>query len=109
MAIIMMNLRAGYPVAGHVDYKSSGIGDHWILIVQNSRSEFDAIDPATGRLLHLTSAPASAQDGPPVTRTENIMHGVLFGWGRGGSNNQQKYVVVRFALLAPASGGYCGT
>lgn len=106
--LIELNLRYGYPVAGHVDYKSSGIGDHWILLVRRTAgTEFDAIDPATGRLLKLTSAPQSSMDGPRVTRTTNIENGVLFGWGRGGSNNQQKYIIVRFALLSPAAGGLC--
>lgn len=53
------------------------------------------------------SAPECSVDGPAVVPTTSIEKGVLFGWGRGGSNEQQKYVVVRFALLAPASGGFC--
>jgi hypothetical protein len=108
VTLIATSLLAGNPVAAHVDYKSSGIGDHWILIVERTDSaEFDAIDPATGRIVHLTSAPRSAIDGPRVTRTENIKNGVLFGWGGGGSSAQQKYVVVRFALLTPFATSFC--
>ncbi|WP_295584990.1 peptidoglycan-binding domain-containing protein [uncultured Lamprocystis sp.] len=100
---ISSNLLAGHPIAAQVDYKSSAVGDHWILLIRrNGTDEFDAIDPATGRALKLTSAPQTPASGPSLTRTVSIPHGVLFGWGQGGSTNQQQYVVVRFALLAPA-------
>jgi hypothetical protein len=104
---IESNLLAGNPVAAHVDYKSSAIGDHWILITKrNGNGTFGCIDPATGRAMTLTSSP------PPAMAVQQGMDrdlagGVLFGWGQGGSSNQSKYVVKRFGLLAPASGGYC--
>jgi len=108
---IESHLAAGFPVAGQVDYKSSNIGDHWILIARRGpNATFDAIDPATGRLVKLTKAPMSSIGDPKGgPRTDAIAKGVLFGWGQGGSNNQMKYVVVRFALLAPLSGGYCAS
>jgi peptidoglycan hydrolase-like protein with peptidoglycan-binding domain len=108
---IESHLAAGFPVAGQVDYKSSNIGDHWILIARRGpNATFDAIDPATGRLVTLTKAPMSSIGDPKGgPRTDAIAKGVLFGWGQGGSNNQMKYVVVRFALLAPLSGGYCAS
>lgn len=109
VSFIESNLAAGNPVAGHVDYKSSNVGDHWILIVsRNANATFDAIDPATGRLVKLTKAPMSSPNDPKGgPRTDAISKGVLFGWGQGGSANQLKYVVVRFGLLAPVGGGYC--
>jgi hypothetical protein len=106
---IESNLAAGNPVAGHVDYKSSNVGDHWILIARRRPDgTFDAIDPATGRVVTLTKSPRSSL-GDPVAgpRTLAIPKGVLFGWGQGGSNSQMNYVVVRFGLLAPLGGGYC--
>jgi hypothetical protein len=108
VAFIESNLAAGNPVAGHVDYKSSKVGDHWILIVdRHPNATFDAIDPATGRLIKLTKAPmSSANDPKGGPRTDSIKNGVLFGWGQGGSKSQMNYVVVRFGLLAPFSGGY---
>src|SRR5690606_6302252 len=97
----------GNPVAAHVDYKSTAVGDHWILIVGRvNANQFQAIDPATGKVVILTSAPQSTSGGPAVQRFENIPNGVLFGWGQGGSRNQQRYVVTGFARLAPAGGGY---
>jgi hypothetical protein len=108
VSLIELNLTSGYPVAAHVDYKSSGIGDHWILVIRRTAgAEFEAIDPATGRLLKLTSGPQSSPNDPPLVRNTSIDKGVLFGWGQGGSKNQQQYVVVRFALLGPAVGGFC--
>jgi hypothetical protein len=105
---IESHLAAGFPVAGHVDFRSSNVGDHWILIVQRRPDgTFDAIDPATGRMVRLTKSPVSSMFDPKGgPRTDAIGKGVLFGWGQGGSRSQQNYVVVRFALLAPLSGGY---
>ena len=106
---IESNLAAGFPVAGHVDYKSSNVGDHWILIVQRrNNATFDAIDPATGKVVSLTKAPQSSIGDPKGgPRTDAIKKGILFGWGQGGSASQMNYVVVRFGLLAPVGGGYC--
>lgn len=103
------NLGAGYPVAAHVDYKSSNVGDHWILVVRRrSDATFDAIDPATGRVVTLTKAPMSSIGDPKgAPGLDSVLKGVLYGWGQGGSKSQMKYVVVRFGLLAPLSGGYC--
>jgi hypothetical protein len=105
---IESHLAGGFPVAGHVDFKSSNIGDHWILIVQRRPDgSFDAIDPATGLLVRLTKSPASSMSDPKGgPRTDAIKKGVLYGWGQGGSRSQLNYVVVRFGLLAPLSGGY---
>jgi hypothetical protein len=103
------HLAAGFPVAGHVDYYSSNIGDHWILIVQRRPDgTFVAIDPAYGQRVTLTKAPQSSlRDPKGGPRTDAIKKGVLFGWGQGGTSNQLYYVVVRFGLLAPLGGGYC--
>ncbi|HEY8258273.1 MAG TPA: hypothetical protein VIG08_11525 [Gemmatimonadales bacterium] len=108
---IESHLAAGFPVAGHVDYKSSNVGDHWILIAgRRPNGTFDAIDPATGRVVTLTRSPMSSMSDPKGgPRTDAIAKGVLFGWGQGGSSSQLKYVVVRFGLLAPLSGGYCAS
>jgi hypothetical protein len=106
---IESHLAMGFPVAGHVDYKSSKIGDHWILIAQRRPDgTFDAIDPAYGKVVTLTKAPMSSVGDPKGgPRTDAIAKGVLFGWGQGGSKNQLNYVVVRFGLLAPLGSGYC--
>lgn len=105
---IASHLAAGFPVAGHVDFKSSNIGDHWILIMRRrSDATFDAIDPAYGKLVTLTSAPMSSMLDPKGgPRTDAIKKGILFGWGQGGKGGQVNYVVVRFGLLGPLSGGY---
>ena len=103
---IESNLIATNPVAANVDYRESERGDHWILITKRfGDGTFGCIDPATGRALKLTKSPPPANVQKEMKR--DLEGGVLFGWGQGGSGNQQKYVVKRFALLAPASGGYC--
>jgi hypothetical protein len=104
---ISSHLAAGFPVAGHVDYKSSNVGDHWILIMRRrTDASFDAIDPAYGQLVTLTSSPMSSRNDPKGgPRTDAISKGVLFGWGQGGRGGQINYVVVRFGLLAPIGGG----
>ncbi len=108
VAFIESNLAAGNPVAGHVDYKASNVGDHWILIFRrNPDGTFEAIDPATGRVVRLTKSPMSSLGDPRGgPRIDAIAKGVLFGWGQGGSPHQMNYVVVRFGLLAPQGGGY---
>jgi hypothetical protein len=106
VAFIESHLAAGLPVAGNVDYKGSDAGDHWILIFRRRPDgTFDAVDPSYGDLVTLTKAPMSSpQDPKGGPRTAAIKKGVLFGWGLGGTKDQGKYVVTRFALLAP--GGY---
>ncbi len=100
-------LSAGFPVAAHVDYKSSAVGDHWILVIKRYHDgTYDSIDPATGRLLKLTSRGVSTGNKKSQPNAAAVSNGVLFGTGQGGSTNQSKYVVVRFALLAPAGGGW---
>jgi hypothetical protein len=108
VALIDCHLTYGYPVAANLDYKGSAAGDHWILIVQRFGDyTFGSIDPSYGRELRLTAHPQCAPGTPQFTREENIKRGVLYGLGMGGTASQQQYVVVRFALLSPASGGIC--
>lgn len=107
VGFIRSHLAYAYPVAAHVDYKSSGIGDHWILVTRRNGASYDAIDPATGRHMVLTDSPMSTAGTGAMSRTTSVANGVLFGWGGGGSKNQQLYVVVRFGLLSPAAGGVC--
>jgi hypothetical protein len=104
---IESHLAAGFPVAGNVDYYDSNIGDHWILIMRRRPDgTFDAVDPSYGKVMTLTKAPMSSPADPKRgPRTDAIKKGVLFGWGQGGTSHQSDYVVVRFALLAPAGGG----
>lgn len=106
---IESNLVAGNPVAANVDYKSTARGDHWILITRRyGNGTFGCIDPASGAGLTLTKSrppAAAAQQG----MDRELEGGVLFGWKQGGSASQQKYVVKRFALLAPGSGGFCAS
>ena len=107
VGLIEAHLNAGFPVAGHVDYKSSAVGDHWVLIIKRYiGGTFDAIDPATGKLLNLTKHGTSTGPKAHQPNPQAVAGGVLFGTGMGGSSNQQKYVVVRFGLLAPAGGGW---
>lgn len=106
--LIDCHLTHGYPVIANLDYKGSAAGDHWILIVRRfGDMTFGSIDPSYGRELRLTAHPQSAPGTPRFTREENIERGVLYGLGMGGTAAQQQYVVVRFALLTPASGGIC--
>jgi hypothetical protein len=65
-----------------------------------------SIDRSYGRQLKLTAHPECAPETPKFTREENIRRGVLYGLGMG-RTARQRYVVVRFALLSPASGGIC--
>jgi hypothetical protein len=103
-------LCAGFPVAAHVDYKTTPVGDHWILVIKRyGDGTYDSIDPATGRLLKLTKYGLSVGDRKSQPNAAAVANGVLFGSGQGGSSNQSKYVVVRFGLLAPAGGGWSST
>jgi hypothetical protein len=110
VGFIDSSLYAGFPVAAHVDYKRNEASGHWILIVQrNGDGTFVAIDPATGRALRLTRSPmSSVETQRSQPKAAAVARGVLFGLGEGGSPNQQRYVVVRFGLLAPSGGGHSG-
>lgn len=96
------HLARGLPVAGHVDYKRGSAGDHWILIIARNNDEtYTAIDPATGKSMSLTHGRNRTVNNARYSTIKDEKTGVLFGWaGSGGSANQQKYVVVRFALLS---------
>jgi hypothetical protein len=108
VAIIQANVQAGYPVAANVAYGGSTAGRHWILIVRrHSDGSFGCIDPASGSGVELTSNPTCSGAGLPSKKKQAIARGVLYGFGNGGSTNQQQYVVVRFACLSPAVGGFC--
>jgi peptidoglycan hydrolase-like protein with peptidoglycan-binding domain len=110
VAIIQANVQAGYPVAANVAYGGSTTGRHWILIVKrHSDGSFGCIDPAYGSGVQLTSNPTCSGAGLASKKKETIARGVLYGFGNGGSPNQQQYVVVRFACLSPAVGGFCAS
>jgi peptidoglycan hydrolase-like protein with peptidoglycan-binding domain len=110
VTIIQANVQAGYPVAANVAYGCSTAGRHWILIVKrNSDGSFECIDPAYGSGLQLTSRPTCTRAVQASKKKETMAQGVLYGFGNGGSPNQQQYVVVRFACLSPAVGGYCAS
>lgn len=105
---IESHLAAGFPVAGYVDYKGTGVGDHWILLTRRrGDGVVEGVDPATGRRVGLTSSPRSLPTDPARNpRLTAFDSAVLFGWGQGGTNSQMAYAVVRFALLAPMGGGF---
>jgi hypothetical protein len=107
VSMIDSHLNRGYPVAAHVDYKKESAGDHWILtIARNGNGTYRAIDPAYGKTMLLTRGDNQTVNNPRYQEIKDERQGVLFGWGgSGGSSSQQKYVVVRFALLSP--GGIC--
>jgi hypothetical protein len=107
------HLKAGLPIAAHVDYKKTSVGDHWILIIsRNGDGTYRAIDPSYGRSMLLTSGAGMTVDNTRYAETKAEKTAVLFGYGgSGGSASQQKYLVVRYALLKPAAGApvaqYC--
>lgn len=104
--LIESNLVAGNPVAANVDYKGDARGDHWILVTHRSgNGTFGAIDPATGRAVTLTKSLPQLSN-VSTTMNRDLKGGVLYGYGQGGSADQQKYVVKRFGLLAPVAGGF---
>jgi peptidoglycan hydrolase-like protein with peptidoglycan-binding domain len=110
VAIIQANVQAGHPVAANVAYGGSTTGRHWILIVKrNSDGSFECIDPAYGSDVQLRSNPTCSPPGLVSKKRSTIARGVLYGSGNGGSPNQQQYVVVRFACLSPAAGGFCAS
>ena len=111
VSIIQAHLQCGYPVAAHVAYGGSTKGRHWILIMkQYSNGRFGCIDPAYGASVNLSSNPTCSGAGPGSKKSEAVAtRGVLYGFGNGGSANQQQYVVVRFACLSPAVGGFCAS
>lgn len=102
--LIDTHLNHGYPVAAHVDYKKGSAGDHWILIAARyDYGVYTAIDPAFGKTMRLTRGDNMTVDNPRYHQIKDERQGVLFGWpGSGGSSSQEKYVVVRFALLSPS-------
>lgn len=96
------HLRTHRPVAAEVDYRggTSGAGDHWILIVQrNGDHTYTAIDPATGGTMALMSGRGQTVNHARYAQIKDRRTGILFGMP-GGRPNQQRYVVVRFGLLA---------
>jgi hypothetical protein len=101
LTLLDSHLGAGLPVAAHVDYKDKASGDHWILVyARNGDNTYNAIDPAYGKQMLLTSARNQTVDNARYATTKDEKTGILFGWPRsGGSANQQKYIVVRFGLL----------
>jgi hypothetical protein len=109
ISLIDEHMRRGYPVAANVDYKNKpdekkSKGDHWVLVItRHSDGTFNAIDPATGLEMLLTRGDRMTVYNLRYQQIKDEGGGVLFGWvGSGGSHSQEKYVVVRFALLAPA-------
>lgn len=95
------HLMTDRPVAAHVDYRGSTTGDHWILVVRrNGDHTYTAIDPATGGTMTLTSGRGQSVDNSRYAQTKDQRTGILFGTPSGGQRNQQKYIVVRFGLLA---------
>jgi len=110
VAIIQAQIQNGYPVAGQVAYGGSTTGCHWILIVKRHvDGSFGCIDPAYGAAVKLSSKPARSGAGRGIKKAEPMPQGVLYGYGNGGSTSQQQYVVVRFACLSPAVGGFCSS
>lgn len=101
LTILDAHLRAGKPVAAHVDYKGNATGDHWTLVYAlNVGNTYSTIDPAYGKKMLLTSARNQTVNNARYATTKDEKTGILFGWpNSGGSANQQKYVVVRFGLL----------
>jgi peptidoglycan hydrolase-like protein with peptidoglycan-binding domain len=109
VAIIQAHIQRG-PVAAHVAYGGRTKGCHWILIVKrHADGSFGCIDPAYGAGVKLTSNPTCSGVRPVSKKPETIARGVLYGFENGGSPNQQQYVVVRFACLSPAVGGFCSS
>jgi hypothetical protein len=106
--LIDAHLNRGYPIAAHVDYKRDAVGDHWILVIARyGNGKFTAIDPAYGKTMQLTRGDNQTVNNPRYNEIKDERQGVLFGWsGSGGSSAQEKYVVVRFALLSPAGAGF---
>jgi hypothetical protein len=99
------------PIACHVDFKASkkeGVasseGDHWILLIGRSGDgTYSAIDPAYGTVMKLASNRNQTVNNARYAETAEDRKGILFGYkGSGGAADQEKYIVVRFALLAPA-------
>jgi hypothetical protein len=110
VTLIQEHIQSGYPVAAQVAYGGSTMGRHWLLIVKrHSDRSFGCIDPAYGASVTLSSEPTSFGKHSSSKKSETIARGVLYGFGNGGSPNQQQYVVVRFACLSPAAGGFCSS
>jgi hypothetical protein len=108
VTIIQERVQSGYPVAAQVAYGDSATGRHWILIVKHhSDGSFGCIDPAYGASITLSSRQGSFGKHQGSKNSETVARGVLYGFGNGGSPHQQQYVVVRFACLSPAAGGFC--
>jgi Ethanolamine utilization protein EutJ (predicted chaperonin) len=94
------HLRTERPVAAHVDYRGGTSGDHWILVVQkNGDHTYTAIDPATGGAMTLMSGRDQSVNHARYAQTWDKRTGILFGMP-GGRPSQQRYIVVRFGLLA---------
>jgi hypothetical protein len=113
VAIIQAHIQNGYPVAAHVAYGDTTAGCHWIVIIRrHGDGSYGCIDPAYGDSVKLSNKPARFATATSVKstaakKTESAPQGVLYGFGNGGSPQQQQYVVVRFACLSPATGGFC--
>lgn len=100
---ISSHISKGLPVAANVDYKNSSKGDHWVLISKkNGNGTYEAIDPTYGKTMLLRPPKDETENERYAARTSGQRKGVLVGWpGNGGvEKNQQKYIVVRFALLS---------
>ena len=102
LTMVDAHLRAGLPIAAHVDYKGNAKGDHWILVYAlNIDETYSAIDPAYGKKMLLTSGRNQTVNNVRYATTKDEKTGILFGWANsGGSASQQKYIVVRFGLLS---------
>ena len=111
--LIRGHIAGGNPVAAHVDYKNStkasdDAGDHWVLITQavgGGLIEFEALDPAGGKVMYFHSV--SALNDRYQYGTGGSRRGVLFGVaGTGVSDRQRRkqmnYIVQRFILLSTA-------
>lgn len=110
VTIIQEHVQSKYPVAAQVAYGGSTTGRHWILIVKrHSDGSFGCIDPAYGASVTLSSSATSSGKKPVSKKSETVAQGVLYGFGNGGSPHQQEYMVVRFACLSPAAGGFCSS
>jgi hypothetical protein len=106
--MISNHLAKGFPVAAHVDYKNSDIGDHWILLMRkNVDGSYAAIDPLKAGEIRLQTSPAKNTYYKGDRARQKT--GVLFGTkgnqdinaGPKTKKQQQIYIVVRVGLLSP--------
>lgn len=108
ISLVDAHLNRGYPIAAHVDYKKDAVGDHWILVIARyGNGKYTAIDPAYGKTMQLTRGDNQSVNNVRYNEIKDERQGVLFGWSRSGASAaQEKYVVVRFALLSPSGAGF---